>query len=190
MQNNVGIYASQISGHLWAPSGSMDALASTTVGSTSVATITFSAIPQGYKHLQLRILARGNNANTYDSFSVRFNGDSGNNYTFHGLYGEGVGTPTATGVNPYSAFRGTEITGNNASAGMFGGAIVDVLDYNSTNRYKTARGFGGDDRNGSGIVGITSGTWLNSSAITSIVIAPVFGSLFLQHSQFALYGIK
>ena len=189
-QGDVGIYASQISGHLWAPNGAMDALATVTVPSGGAASITFSNIPTEYKHLQIRVIARGNNSNTYDSFSLRFNGDSASNYTFHTLYGEGAGTAVATGVNPYSAIRGTEIAGNTASASIFGVAVADILDYANTSKYKTGRVLGGDDRNGSGVVGMTSGVWMNTSAISSIVIAPIFGSSFLQYSQFALYGVK
>ena len=189
-QNNVGIYASQISGHLWEPAGAYDALATVTVPSGGAASVTFAGIPQGYKHLQLRVLARGNNANTFDSFSVRFNGDFGSNYTFHTLYTEGTGTVTSTGVNPYSAFRGTEIAGNTAGANIFGTSIIDFLDYANTTKFKTGRAIGGDDRNGTGIVGLTSGAWMNTSAITSILVQPIFGSSFLQYSEFALYGVK
>jgi len=55
----LGIYASQITGHLnpFTPTGSYDALASYTVPSGGASTITFAGIPTGgqYTHLQLRV---------------------------------------------------------------------------------------------------------------------------------------
>ena len=50
-----GIYASQISGHTFVPSGAYDALASVTIPAGQTATsIVFAGIPSGYKHLQIR----------------------------------------------------------------------------------------------------------------------------------------
>jgi len=156
---------------------------------TSQSSIDFTSIPSGYSHLQIRILARGNAADVKDSYLARFNSDTGSNYTYHALYGDGA-NPTSTAVTPYSGIRGNEIAGNNATASIFGASILDILDYSNTNKYKTAKGLGGDDRNGSGIVGLISGVWMNSNAISSINISPVFGTAFLQYSSFALYGVK
>ena len=53
-QNNVGIYASQISGHLYGgPYGAYDSLATVTVPSGGVASVTFAGIPSGYQHLHI-----------------------------------------------------------------------------------------------------------------------------------------
>lgn len=173
----------------WEPAGAYESIATTTVGAGGASTITFSSIPSTYTHLQVRLIARGNNANTYDSFILRANSDSGNNYTFHSLGGDGS-TASAGAIAPYGAYRGWEITGANATSGMFGAGVVDILDYANTNKYKTARMLGGNDRNGSGGLSLTSGVWMNTAAITSIVVAPVFGSSFVQYSSFALYGIR
>jgi hypothetical protein len=53
----LGIMASQISGHLWAPEGAYDSLATVTL-SASTASIEFAGIPATYKHLQVRVIAR------------------------------------------------------------------------------------------------------------------------------------
>ena len=166
-----------------------ESIATTTVGSGGAATISFTSIPSTYQHLQIRIMARGNNANTYDSFLVRANSDTGSNYTYHGLVGDGSVAFTAV-VTPYNGFRGGEITGANATSGMFGVSVVDLLDYANTNKNKTMRILGGNDRNGGGQVTLNSGVWMNTAAVTRIDITPVFGSSFVQYSSFALYGIK
>ena len=180
----IGSYATTV-----ASTNSFESIATTTVGFGGTGTITFSSIPSTYQHLQIRVLARGNNAGVFDSFYVRFNGDTGSNYTLRRLYGDGavVGSDS---ISPYQAVRGNEITGSTATTNLFGAGIVDIINYSSTTKYKTAKVLGGYDRNGAGWSGLVSGIWTNTSAITNITITPVFGTLFSQYSSFALYGIK
>jgi hypothetical protein len=168
---------------------SYESIATTTVGSGGSSTITFSSISSSYQHLQIRVMARGNNANTYDSFYVRFNSDSGNNYTFRSLQSDGA-TVSSNSISPYSGLRGTELSGNTATANIFGVAIIDIIDFSSTVKYKTGKVLGGVDRNGTGAVTINSGIWANTAAVNSVTIVPVFGTSFLQYSSFALYGMK
>jgi hypothetical protein len=85
----LGIYASQISGHLFAPSGAYDSIATATFTGSALS-VTFSSIPSTYTHLQIRGLARTPSGN--DQIDLRFNGDSGNNYSMHGLSGDGAST--------------------------------------------------------------------------------------------------
>ena len=96
--------------------------------------------------------------------------------------GEGSGTYAL-------AYR---LTAANAAASIFGAIITDVLDYKSTNKAKTVRALGGQDRNGAGEVFFSSALWNPSTpaAITSITLAPLNGTNFVQYSSFALYGIK
>lgn len=182
MQNNVGIYASQISGHLWAPNGAYDALATVTLSSD--ATVTFSGIPQGYKHLQLRYMAN-NSASANYKISLRFNGDSGSNYNWHYLYGDGSGA--GSGANDeYTAMR---LGKANYQSTYWSHGIIDLLDYSNSTKYTTGRSFSGWDSNGSGTVELSSGLWKNTAAVTSIDIVPYSGNL-LSGSKFALYGVK
>jgi hypothetical protein len=182
----LGIWAS---GATPSKQNSYESIATVDVGLLGSSMITFSSIPSTYQHLQVRLIARGSNANTYDSYLVRTNSDTGSNYTFHSL--DGTGTAASVGaIAPYSGYRGCELTGATATSGMFGVGVVDILDYANTNKYKTARMLGGNDRNGSGSLSLTSGVWMNTAAVTRIDIIPVFGSTFVQYSSFALYGIK
>ena len=190
MQNNVGIYASQISGHLWAPAGAYDALATVTVPSGGVASVTFSGIPSGYKHLQIRYIARSDNANNVNSGTgIQFNSDSGSNYSSHAV--DGDGSTAGTVAYPSQTYMFNFLTaGGNATSNVFGAGIIDVLDYASTNKYKTLRALNGIDNNGSGIVRLTSGLWMSTSAVTSIFIDNRGGNLYSQYSTFSLYGVK
>jgi hypothetical protein len=191
MQNNVGIYASQISGHLWAPNGAYDALATVTVPSGGVASVTFAGIPTGYKHLQIRSIARNNTSGGNLDYALRFNGDSStSNYVWHRLFGDGSTTYGQWNTNPVGqAFIGITPQSTD-TASIFGTAVTDILDYASVTKNKTVKSFWGKDTNGGGLVGLASALWLNSNTvINQITILPQSGS-FDQYSSFALYGVK
>ena len=177
------------------PSGAYDSLATVTL-SSSTASITFAGIPAGYKHLQLRMFMQSNRG-TYgtDNVSLRINGDSGANYAYHYLRGNGS-TAAASGTSSQTEI--TEFTTQGcgtSTGGTFGAGIADILDYTSTNKYKTVRNLSGVDLNGAvgggyGYVSLVSGLWQSTSAITSLLLYPVNGTAFTQYSSFALYGIK
>ena len=56
----------------------MEPIATTVVGSGGVNQITFNDIPQGYKHLQIRIIGRTTTSLTDDNIYIQFNSDIGN----------------------------------------------------------------------------------------------------------------
>jgi hypothetical protein len=82
------------------------------------------------------------------------------------------------------------LTGASATSSIFGAAVIDILDYASTSKATTVRTFGGDDRNGAGIVALASGLWTSTSAVNRVTLAPVAGTNFVQYSTVALYGVK
>ena len=191
----LGVIASSISGNLY--SASFDSIATQTVGAGGASSVTFSSIPSTYTHLQVRCYAQTNRG-TYgiDEVRIRFNSDTGTNYADHSLYGNGSavfsGASTSTTGMLTSGTIGTS-TGN--SSLVWGIDIIDILDYVNTNKYKTIRRLTGVDINGTvgglgGRVGISSGFWQNTNAVTNINITPVNGTLLNQYSSFALYGIK
>jgi len=188
----LGIMASSISGSK-AVTNSYESIATTTVGSGGSSSISFSSIPGTYKHLQIRLIAQTNRAASVDSLQLNFNSDTGSNYSWHIVQGDGssAGAPVNGVTQTYARIGDGTIGGATASGGYIAAGVIDILDYASTNKNKTIRGLTGVDENGAGRVGLGSGLWQNSStAITSISIAPQAGTLFLQYSSFALYGIK
>ena len=185
----LGIYASQISGHLWAPSGAYDSIATTTVGSGGASTITFSSIPATYQHLQLRWIARSERAAAQDFVDIRLNSDTGANYAAHLLYGDGATASAAAYVSNTSAGV-IFMPASTATASVFGTGVMDILDYANTNKYKTTRILGGADINGSGRSVLGSGVWMNTAAVTTLTIITDNASTYSQYSSFALYGIK
>jgi len=155
----------------------------TATGTGSSGTITFSSIPSTYKHLQVRMIS---NDGGYNQNGFRLNADSGSNYSTHYLTGDGAaasaGALVSTNRVSYVGFAA-------GGANIYGAAVIDILDYASTTKNKTVRSFMGWDANGSGGVYLSSGVWLNTSAVTSLSIVDLAGN-FTTASTFALYGIK
>lgn len=187
-----GIYASQISGHLSAPMGAYDSLLSTTLASTT-ASVTLSNIPTGYKHLQIRYIARDTGSSYSNNLAGYFNSDSSYlNYYWHYLGGNGI-TPYAGGVQvsalPLSF--GLCAGGNNA-AGIFAPGVVDILDYSNSNKFKVVRTLTGVNNNNAGDqeARFASALWKSTAPITSITIYPQPTGSLAQYSQFAIYGVK
>ena len=186
----LGIYASQISGHLWAPSGAYDSIATTIVGSGGASSISFTSIPATYTHLQIRMIAKTDRALNRDAVLVTFNSDTTAAYTRHGVYGDGSAV-YAEGTSAYTtsmvAYRAS---GNSSATNIFGAINLDILDYSNTNKFKTMRSLGGVDFNGSGEVNFYSGMYSSTNAVSTITFVPAVGTNFLQYSSFALYGIR
>lgn len=166
--------------------GSYESIQTYTVGAGGSSSITFSSIPNTWSHLQVRLFAK------YTGVGygyLRFNSDSGTNYSSHGINGNGVSSDpvgafafTSSTAYYYTGAAGTKDTTFNVS-------VIDVLDYANTNKYKTARGLYAWDNNGTGYVEFNSGAWRNTNAIDTITLTSSVGN-FSQYSSIALYGIK
>ena len=163
-----------------------------TLGS-STANVTFSSIPTTYSHLQLRLIARSDRASAVDGITLQVgNGsaDTAANYSNHQLLGDGA-NPYAYGyANESKMMQGFQITGGSATSGIFAAVVIDILDYANTNKYKTSRGLGGNDRNGAGEIDFNSGSWRSTSAINTIKLYSTNGANLVQYTSIALYGIK
>jgi hypothetical protein len=165
--------------------GDYESIATVTVGAGGSSTITFSSIPSTYTHLQIRGIFK---PSTGCWLGLRFNSDSGSNYAYHDLRGngasvsvEGVASQTIANLSLYNQSPVTS---------TFNAAVIDILDYANTSKYKTQRTLGGLDANGSGNIDLASSLWMSTSAVTSIVLSCTASATFTQYSSFALYGIK
>jgi hypothetical protein len=168
--------------------GDFESIATVSVGSGGAANVEFTSIPSTYSHLQIRAFARSTRTEVQDYMDVRLNNDSGANYSYHFLQGDGSVTQAGGSVSLNQAYS-SYIAGGNSTSGVFGVNILDILDYSSTNKNKTFRFLGGFDNNGSGRIAMMSDLWMNTNAVTSVKLSPSTGS-FSQYSQFALYGIR
>ena len=156
-------------------------------------TLSFTSIPSTYQHLQIRALVRTLRALAgTDSMTVQFNSDSGSNYAHHRLTGDGSTAAAGGSSSTTSAtIINTATVMDSSTANIFAGNIIDIHDYASTIKNKTVRTFSGANGNTadtSFVMGLSSGLWVNTSAITSITFGNSFG--FKAGSVFSLYGIK
>jgi hypothetical protein len=164
-----------------------DSIQTITVGSGGQSSIEFTSIPSTYKHLQVRGIAKSTgSAATFAS--IRLNGDSGANYSAHELTGNG------TAVEAYGAASQTNgwadpIVGT-AYTSVFTAFTLDVLDYTNTSKYKTIRYMGGHSTQSTNPYAfMTSATWQNTSAVTSLSLS-FSDRNFGQYTSVGLYGIK
>ena len=166
--------------------GDFESIATVTVGSGGAANVEFTSIPATYTHLQIRGIVK---QATVSSLAFTFNSDTGNNYSIHALTGNGatVGANNATSLDTIRILRSE---GTSATANIFSGFVLDILDYVNTNKNTTTRSLAGTDLNGSGSVSLESGAWYNTSAVTSIKFTSSAGYTISEYSHFALYGIK
>jgi hypothetical protein len=187
----LGIMASQISGHLTPPTA-FESI-QTVNGTGSSATITFSSIPATFKHLQVRMLAKDtyNGGSAITSYTpLVINGDTSAVYARHEINADGatVAASSAATQSRIERMGGIVDSGTGATS-TFGVAIIDILDYASTTKYKTVRGFGGGDVNGSGYIRLQSGLWQSTAAINELsFLAPL--DFFTSTTTFALYGVN
>jgi len=176
---------------------SFESIATTVVESGGSSAIEFTSIPSTYSHLQIRCLTRDNRSIGSgiwwsDLFLEMGNGsiDTGSNYDMHRMWGDGgsAGTSSSTGqtkINWWECVPNTQYI----AANIFGAAVIDILDYANTNKYKTVRGLMGFESNtNQSRVQFASGLWRSTSAVTNIKITA--SATFQQYSSFALYGIK
>ena len=183
-QNPGGLGAASAASNSVTPYDGYESIA--TVYGSGGSTLTFSSIPSTYTHLQIRVMSL--TSATAPNAILRFNSDTGSNYTAHQLYGSGSVAGSnipGSGSNPQTSIPVAQL-GSSTQPGV---GVVDILDYANTNKYKTIRSLSGYDANGSGYIILRSGAWMSTSAVTSITLLTDSGN-FNTNSVFELYGIR
>lgn len=165
-------------------------LIETITATGSQATITFSSIPQTYKHIEVRYSARG--LNTVTGMALRVNGSSSAIYSQHELRSNG--SATSSGFYGSSQTKiDFSITTSSSDSGAFSSGVVSFADYASSLKYKTMRALSGYTFSapGQGQVALFSGLFMSTSSIDSLSFLYNLGtSNFESGSKWSLYGIK
>lgn len=159
--------------------------------------VTFSSIPQTYKHLQFRIVARG--ATTLSEIgtrriAVRFSSDPTNSYDSHELFGNGNQVFSQSASSQTYIWGGYSV-GDGVASGIYSNTVLDILDYSLTTKNKTTRALSGNHAGTNGQnnnIAIQSGQRRSLGAVSIIEFfvegAPTHG--FRSGSRFSLYGIR
>ena len=164
-----------------------DKIATTTLTSTQ-ATVTFSSISGSYTDLVLVMSYRSDRASNQSYPNIRFNSDTGSNYSNTFLYGDGTSAISSRNSNQTSLAL-YEAVGNTATASVFAPVIVNINNYSNTTTNKNILVRGGSTISG-GIVSTQVGLWRSTSAITTILIYDGnSGTNIFSGSTFTLYGI-
>ena len=198
MPTILGITASQISGRLANPA--WDSIATYSAGATG--SITFSSIPSTYKNL--RIVMRVRDVRTgapYSGTIMSFNGGvGGTSYAYTWTFADsrnhnstpfedstsgtgGIGFPTC-GTSPYVS-----------DGSVYAYNIIDIFDYQNTDKATTALGMGGYVDNSSSysiknqVAFMINGTWMSTTTVSSIVLTPNNPN-YAGSVRASLYGIK
>lgn len=156
-------------------------IATQTLGSAA-SSVTFSGISGTYTDL---VLVATPKVTASTTFAVRFNSDTGSNYSATFLYGDGT-SAVSTRVTSQTEIRVTYgATARSTNTGMF---TVQINNYSNSTTNKTV--LSREDWAGEG-TGAIVGLWRSTSAITSITIIPISGGTIIDTgSTFSLYGIK
>ena len=177
----LGVISSGISGHL--ETNSFESIATVTVGSGGQANIEFTSIPATFTHLHIRYTSLNSIS---ASSTMQINGDTGSNYSFRYLGRAGAASVVSGGTGGQSGI----FLGNTQQSTIPLVHVIDILDYKDTSKYKTVRLLSGGYQGAyAPWVGLLSGTWYNTNAITSIKLYPHTGTIS-EFSKATLYGIK
>jgi hypothetical protein len=164
-------------------------ISSVTVGSPTT-NITFSSIPQTYTDLQLVISGRSDFAQVYGGGTLRFNGDTGSNYSWKRIYGQN--TSTGSSGNSGTGIVDWDVNGSPTTANTFGSTQIYIPNYTGSNYKSCSIDYSVENNSADGINGAVAGLWSNTAAITSIsILSFTFATYYLQQYTTAyLYGIS
>jgi len=152
----------------------------TTTLSTATASVTFSSISGTYTDLVIVCqVAFDPSAN---ELRLRFNSDTGSNYSYTRLQGNGTSASSSRFTNDNHIHIGSP--GNSL---VIGNSINYINNYSNSTTNKTVLSRSNFSNRE---VMATVGLWRNTSAITTVYIDNSGGQNMTAGSTFTLYGIK
>lgn len=168
-----------------AKTGTYTLISSSTLNTTT-ATVTFSSIPSTYTDLFLVVNPLSTNNR---DVILRFNGDTGSNYSITFMSGFGGGSPSSsTGRTTNQGFMYADYYGpSNLTQSI---RQINIMDYANTTTHKTALMRSSNPATyPSGGVDILVGLWRSTAAINTVAVS-LSADSFLTGSVFKLYGIE
>ena len=148
---------------------------------SAAASITFSSIAATYTDLRVVLV----NVATTTFPQVRFNADSGTNYSWTWVGGTGAAAQSGRFTSQTEFYN--NISGSSTVPFM---TTYDIFSY-AGSTFKTMLWNESNDQNGSGVTSPKVGLWRSTAAITSIAIrADIYGTTFGIGTTATLYGIK
>lgn len=181
----IGVTASSI----LKASTAFDSIATWSSGNNTSQEISFTSIPQTYKHLQIRAYLECTTEG--QSPLLRFNGDSATNYSFHTVRQFNTSTFDTYGSANSSYAINASLWGTygTEASGFPNLCIIDIFDYANTSKFKTCRALTYGAKVSATLQrhAIISSAWRSNSAITSLSFNAL---LYTSYTRVSLYGIK
>ena len=165
-------------------------IASVAVGAGGASSIDFTAIPATYTDLCVKLSTRRSDT-TEGYLSLRFNANSGSNYSNRTL--RGTGTAASSSSDSSATFLDFwVIDGSGYTANTFASTDIYIPNYaGSANKSVSAENVAENNATGS-YMQMTAGLWAQTAAINQITFyaAGAPSGTFAQYSTATLYGIK
>lgn len=176
------------------PITSQQVLLGTQTLSSAGNNISFSSVPSGWRHLKIVGSAQASSGGTKTELYLRFNGDSGNNYSW---FRDAI-EPAFGGSYNFNRSMNNNVNtiyGTTMSANAPAPFEIIVFNYGSTSIQKTTHQRGMDwgnfqttyDGNGWVSYSNAAGVWKSTSAITSVTLTSQ-GATMIAGSSFSLYA--
>lgn len=156
--------------------------------SASAASVTFSNIPQTYKSLMVQISSRSTWSDVGIDLLMRFNGDTGSNYTTRRLTGNGTsaGSDTSAGT---VATPGV-ISANNGTINTFSSITITIPNYSGNANKAWSSDAIQENNTTAATQRLNAGLWSSATAISSILLySNGSGAELVFGSTFTLYGL-
>ena len=152
-----------------------------------------TSISASYDHLYLTTSTRTDDVVYFDKVGLRFNGDTGTNYSWTRL-NAGTSTPTSSRGDTDTSIEGLyPATGSSADANTFGAMTMWIPNYANTANFKQIVAEYAVENTSSTdwqwFLGLAAGLWQDTSAVDQITLTPLDGDNFVQYSTFTLYGV-
>ena len=163
-------------------------IASQTLGSTA-SSVTFSSIPSTYDDLHLVVSAR-TNSTSGDGFLplyVRFNSDSGSNYSYRTIQATGSTAASGNGSGETNLFL-SYVPGAVGTSNTFGSHSAYIPNYAGSSAKSVSIDATTENNATLNYLAAIAALWSGTSAISSIEIRVPFDP-FIANSSFHLYGI-
>lgn len=162
-------------------------IAEVSVGAGGAASIDFSSIPSTYTDLVILSSTRLDNG-TDNGVRLQFNGDTGSNYSWRYLYGNGSAASSGSGSSQTYAF-GAISNRSTATASTFANCLTYIPNYlASTAKSVSLDGINENNATAADAM-LWASLWTGTAAVTSIKLFPSVGN-FVQYSSATLYGIS
>lgn len=153
--------------------------------------VEFTSIPNTYTDLVILFYGTGYSSGTaLDNITVQFNSDTGTNYTY--IVGSNENNTAVTNRSTTQSSIKAKIAAGPSANSQPSYAKIEVFNYTNTNAWKTVLiNYGGAAGTNYEFVGMNSGVWRSTSAVTSIQLKTDAGAATgFVSGRFTLYGIK